>query len=105
MDEEDKWVKGLPGRNKLRVMGLVGGGDIRVDQSAKAATLAPAQIKNISNCHESCITTQILMHNENKTKKNIKVALNTTYEDTISLLVRTIWFCSVKKILSLGNYS
>lgn len=93
MDEEDKWVKGLPGRNKLRVMGLGGGRDIRVDQSAKVGTLAPVQIKSNLNCHGSCVSTCILMYNENE-KKNIEVALNNTYEDNISL----------KKNPPLGNY-
>lgn len=66
----------------------MGGGDIRVDQSAQVALLHQYRLKNL-NCHESCITTRILMHNENE--KKIKVALNTTYEDTISILVRTIY--------------
>lgn len=67
----------------------MGGGDIRVNQSAKVGTLAPVQIKSNLNCRETCITTCILMHNENE-NGNINVALNTTYEDTISLLVGTM---------------
>lgn len=68
MDEEDKWIKGLPGRNKLRVMGLVGGGDIRVDQSAKALSHQYRLKVNKSKSNESCINTCILMHNENEKK-------------------------------------